>query len=268
MPRVELRVDDEVVDSFRMNTNQSVWAYKESEIAVHKLEIVCGDTVAEIHVDVQELGYDIEPITANLAFDFNPVGYTNSSVNKLWVDKNHPNIKMTVSDNFDWNNGGYQLDSDGNQYFCIKAGTRAYINYQLFGVNPINTGNEFKIVFKTVNVADDTANFLNCVPVGNETKVGIEMNTHDATIYASSKSITLAYSEEDIIEFDYNINPIEGLNEDPNATSFVMTYEDGVAYRAMMYKSEDRLYQYDPGIIEIGSDKCDVHIYRMKAYSS
>ena len=47
-----------------------------------------------------------------------------------------------------------------------------------------------------------------------------------------------------------------------------MTYEDGVGARPMIYNNSQRLYQYTPVPITIGSDDCDVHIYRMKAYSS
>ena len=47
-----------------------------------------------------------------------------------------------------------------------------------------------------------------------------------------------------------------------------MSYEDGVGLRPMIYDSTHRLYQYEPVPITIGSTDCDVHIYRMKAYSA
>ena len=49
-----------------------------------------------------------------------------------------------------------------------------------------------------------------------------------------------------------------------------MSYEDGVGYRPLIYDSTHRLYQYaaDAVPIEIGSDDCEVHIYRMKAYTT
>ena len=92
------------------------------------------------------------------------------------------------------------------------------------------------------------------------------MNVHNANVYTSGDTLYIPYCEEDIIEFEYNINPLD--LEDPTATSYIMSYEDGVGLRALIYKGTDRLYQYQSVPITIGSEDCDVHIYRIKAYSA
>ena len=113
-----------------------------------------------------------------------------------------------------------------------------------------------------VRKADTT--FLTCQ--SDETVVGLEMNTHEAYLKSSIDSLYIPYSEEDIIEFEFNINTLDKDNSD--ATAIIMSYEDGVGLRPMIYDSTHRLYQYSPVPITIGSADCDVHIYRMKAYSS
>ena len=262
-PTITRSVDGKVVATQTMSATSDVWAYKSSDVGEHTLTIACRNTTLTIVMDIKELGITIEPITANLAFDFNPTGLSNSDEDRLWKDSN-TNVSMTVSDNFDWSNGGYQIDSDGNQYFCIKAGTTATINYNLFERDASIYGSEFKCVFKTTNVRKADATFLTCQ--ADSTVVGLQMNTHEAYLKSSIKSLYIPYSEEDVIEFEVNINSLD--KDNPDATAVIMSYEDGVGLRPMIYDSTHRLYQYEPVPITIGSSDCDVHIYRMKAYTT
>lgn len=260
-PTITRSVDGKVVATQTMSGTSDVWVYKSSDVGEHTLTITCRNTTLTIIMNIKELGITIEPITANLAFDFNPTGLSNSDEDRLWQDSN-TNVNMIVSDNFDWSNGGYQIDSDGNQYFCIKAGTTATINYNLFERDASIYGSEFKCVFKTTNVKKADATFLTCQ--ADSTVVGLQMNTHEAYLKSSIKSLYIPYSEEDVIEFEFNINALD--KENPDATAVIMSYEDGVGLRPMIYDSTHRLYQYEPVPIIIGSSDCDVHIYRMKAY--
>lgn len=262
-PTITRSVDGKVVATQTMSGTSDVWVYKSSDVGEHTLTITCRNTTLTIIMNIKELGVTIEPITANLAFDFNPTGLSNSDENRLWQDSN-TNVNMTVSDNFDWSNGGYQIDSDGNQYFCIKAGTTATINYNLFARDASIYGSEFKCVFKTTNVKKADATFLTCQ--SDSTVVGLQMNTHEAYLKSSIKSLYIPYSEEDVIEFEFNINALD--KENPDATAVIMSYEDGVGLRPMIYDSTHRLYQYESVPITIGSGDCDVHIYRMKAYTT
>ena len=262
-PTITRSVDGKVVATQTMSGTSDVWAYKSSDVGEHTLTIACRNTTLTIIMDIKELGITIEPITANLAFDFNPTGLSNSDEDRLWKDSN-TNVSMTVSDNFDWSNGGYQIDSDGNQYFCVKAGTTATINYNLFERDASIYGSEFKCVFKTTNVRKADATFLTCQ--ADSTVVGLQMNTHEAYLKSSIKSLYIPYSEEDVIEFEVNINSLD--KDNPDATAVIMSYEDGVGLRPMIYDSTHRLHQYEPVPITIGSGDCDVHIYRMKAYTT
>lgn len=264
-PTITRSVDGKVVATQTMSGTSDVWVYKSSDVGEHTLTITCRNTTLTIIMNIKELGITIEPITANLAFDFNPTGLSNSDENRLWQDSN-TNVNMTVSDNFDWSNGGYQIDSDGNQYFCIKAGTTATINYNLFKRDASIYGSEFKCVFKTTNVKKADATFLTCQSDSDSTVVGLQMNTHEAYLKSSIKSLYIPYSEEDVIEFEFNINALD--KENPDATAVIMSYEDGVGLRPMIYDSTHRLYQYESVPITIGSGDCDVHIYRMKAYTT
>ena len=259
-PTVALAIDGKVVSTLQLDSNTQTWQYKPTDVGSHVLTITCRDAVKTINVTVEKLDIDVEPITAGLQFDFNPVGKSNNDANRLWSDENNSDIKMTVSENFDWENGGYQIDENGDQYFGIKAGTYATISYNLFADDARRNGKEFKFIFKTSNVAKSNATFLTCQS-GDTTQIGLQMNVHEAYIKSSAKSLYVPYSEEDIIEWEFNISKDTDI-------PIVMSYEDGTPCRPMSYTSDYSFTQETPVPIMIGSDDCDVAIYRMKAYNT
>ena len=260
-PRVTLAIDGEVVSTQTMTSSTQTWQYKSSDIGTHVLTITCKDTVKTINVTIEKLDINVTPVTANLAFDFNPSGYSNNDDNRLWTNGT---VSMTVSDNFDWVNGGYQLDENGDQYFCVKAGTNAVIDYQLFADDAKKNGKEFKLVFKTTNVQVADAKILSCIDNTTETNhVGIEMFVHEAFIYSGTvANLNLPYSEDDIIEFEFNIS----TNQED--IPMIMGYEDGVSTRPLVYDDTSNFTQNTPKYISIGSDYCDIHIYRFKVYNT
>ena len=258
--------DGEIIEEYSsnitMSSNTATWQYKTDVIGEHTLTITCKDTVKILKVNVVELGIEVSPITAGLVFDFNPVGRSNNDENRLW---SNGDIAMTVSDNFDWINGGYQIDSNGDQCFCIKAGTSAEINYELFGDDAKSNGKQMKLIFRTENVSDSNTTFLSCVSdaTGDGKNIGIEMKAQEAKIYAKEDSLPLPYAEEEVIEFEFNITA------STETIPMVMGYEDGVSTRPMVYDATHDFQQYQGyrKPISLGSDDCDLYIYRFKVYN-
>lgn len=256
-PTVTLAIDGKEVSTLQLDSNTQTWQYKPTDVGTHVLTITCRDTVKTINVTVEKLDIDVTPVTAGLQFDFNPVGRSNNDTNRLWSYSENADIKMTVSDNFDWENGGYQIDENGDQYFGIKAGTSAIISYNLFADDARRNGKEFKLIFKTDNIAKSDATFLTC----QSADIGLQMNVHEAYIKSSAKSLYVPYSEGDIIEWEFNIAKDTDI-------PIVMSYEDGTPCRPMSYTSDYSFTQETPVPITIGSSDCDVLIYRMKAYNT
>lgn len=253
-PTVSLAIDGKTVSTLTLDTPTNIWQFKSSDVGSHVLTITCGETVKTINATIEKLDIEVSPVTAGLAFDFNPVGKSNNDADRLWSDGD---VSMTVSDNFDWVNGGYQIDENGDQYFCIKSGTNAVINYNLFADDPKRNGKEFKVVFKTTNIKNRNTSFISCM----NNNIGLDMKVECANIYSSNNSLYSPYCEEDIIEFEFNINKDTDI-------PMVLTYEDGVGNRPMIYTSDASFIQTTPQPITIGSVDCDVYIYRMKAYSN
>ena len=253
-PTVSLAIDGKTVSTLTLDAPTNIWQFKSSDVGSHVLTITCGETIKTINATIEKLDIEVSPVTAGLAFDFNPVGKSNNDADRLWSDGD---VSMTVSDNFDWVNGGYQIDENGDQYFCIKSGTNAVINYNLFADDPKRNGKEFKVVFKTTNIKNRNTSFISCM----NNNIGLDMKVESANIYSSNNSLYSPYCEEDIIEFEFNINKDTDI-------PMVLTYEDGVGNRPMIYTSDASFIQTTPQPITIGSVDCDVYIYRMKAYSN
>ena len=257
-PKVTLKVDDKVVSEETLTEKDAygyyTYSYKANNAGTFNFTISCGEAEPKkIVIKVEELNINISPVTAGLEFDFNPVGYSNSSADRLW---SYNDVTMTVSENFDWVNGGYQIDENGDQYFCVKAGTNAVINYNLFADDPKKTGKEFKVIFRTKNIRKRNTSFLTCI----DDNIGIDMKVEHATVYNSGGSLKSDYCENTIIEYEFNINKDTDM-------MIVMSYEDGAPSKPCEYTETSSFKQSSPKPITIGSEDCDILIYRMKAYS-
>ena len=253
-PAVEIAVDGVVVSTPTLTSVSNVYTFKTDVIGSHTITITCGETVKVLEANITKLDINVTPVTAGLVFDFNPSGKSNNDTDRIWTNGT---VSMSVSDNFDWVNGGYQYDENGDQYFCVKAGTTAIIDHNMFADDAKVNGKEFKVVFKTTNIKKRDTSFISCM----NNNIGLDMKVESANVYSSNGNLYSPYCEEDIIEFEFNINKNTDI-------PMVLTYEDGVANRPMIYTSDSSFWQADPQPITIGSDYCDVHIYRMKAYSN
>lgn len=271
----------QVIDTLRVENMNNTWNYSNGTPGLHKLKIRCSNgthTVqTQIHLNVTQLNANIAPVSDNnLMFDFNPVGYSNTSddiiTNKVawrYQKQGQAELQLSLLDNFDLTKGGYGVDPQGGSYFCIKAGSRAKLNYKLFAPSNTNNGAEFKIIFKTERVKNPDAIFLDCLKnVSDNKQVGLSMKAHESVLTTQEGDLTLSYSQEDIIEFEYNIQKIETA-QDGTQQGFILTYEDGVANRALAYKQTASVAQISQnlGDIILGSDDCDLYIYRMRAYN-
>ena len=261
-PEVKLYVDDVLIETRTLSSSTDTWIYKSGEVGTHTLKIVCGTIEKVITVTIEDLGITISPVTAGLAVDFNPTGYSNASDNRLWTNGT---ISMTVSDNFNWNTGGYQIDDNGDQYFLVKAGTKAYIPFDMFSLedvtsDPKRDGREFKLVYKVSNVRDVNTTVLSCVD--STSGIGFKVNAHEAYVNSSSSQLYAPLAEENIIEFEFD------LTKSTSDVPMVMSYEDGCPSRPMLYTDADSFVHDNKVSIEIGSADADIAIYRMKIYTN
>lgn len=277
-PSIELKaVDEKGNQEFIQNRKfeikekegQDFWYYTPTTSGKKVLTITCEDTVKTLNFDIKDFPFIITPpVSSGLELDFNPTGRTNQDDN--YDEFQYNNITWQPSDNFNWKTGGWQVDKDNVSYFCIKAGTSVTFDYKMFANEGLvtSTGAEFKIIFKTTNVAKPNTTWLQCLAETEKHKtVGLQMDVHNGYVYSSLDTLKIPYSEEDVIEFDMNITPFNNNNE--KNIPMIMTYEDGTPVQPVVLTDRSTTFvQEEPASIVIGSPDCDVHIYRMKAYSN
>lgn len=286
-----------------ITSTQQSWDYKPQTEGKKVITFKYKDKATEsVTIDIAKFPYDIQPTLGDLMVDFVPTGRTNQDIdydvfkNNAFTTVTDPEtnesvqveipMTWTFSDNFDWVNGGWKTDENGDAYFCVKAGTNVSFNYNLFDkTNTLTSrdaqdkyvpgiGKEFKLIFKTSNVARSDASWLTCMSeAANDNPTGIEMQVHNAYVKSSADVLEIPYSEEDIIEFDMNIVPMTEFSADnqPIFTSkvipMILTYEDGTPVQPKVLTNPATSFkQVNPQPILVGSEYCDVHIYRMKVY--
>lgn len=250
---ISLSVNGKHISALSVDRTRQVWSYKSSDVGNQTLLISCGEVTKTITATIEELGIDISPVTTNLAFDFNPAGRHNGESGWLKINDT---LSVTVSDNFDSSNGGYQIDDDGDTYFCVKAGTSAVIPYHLFADDAKKTGKNFKLIYKCTNVKDYEAEVLSCI----NNHIGIKVNAQEAVLTSEQNQLSVPYCEDNYMELEFNILP------DAEHTEMVM-WIDGIPTRVKLYSASDSFTQTAPTGITIGSDDCDVWVYRMKSYT-
>ena len=239
------------------------WDYTPNDFGVKQLTITCGETVKTIEITVHELNIDNAEIEG-YAFRLKASDIAGNEALRAW---NSEGVDLTFSDNFDWNNGGIKSENDENgfirQFICVKAGTTATINYELFGNDAKVNGKNFKVIFKAVNSRDRDAIFLSCMDNG----IGIELGANGGIASSGQNTLNVQYSEDSYVEFEYDVSPAP-TETSTNTYRYIQTYLDGVLTSTNVYAADDQFKQTDPQKITIGSPDCDVYIYMVKAYET
>lgn len=238
----------------KVDRTMQVWAYKPRTAGEHTLTLTCGKTIQSMTFTADELDYDITPVTEGLIYDFDPAGRSNAVDDRAtWESQG---VSLTVSDDFDWVNGGYQQDANGDTAFVVKSGSRAVINYKLFGVSPKTHGANAKFIYTVKNAKSFSADVISCVSGG----VGLSVTANRAALASEQTSIEVPLCEGEYTELEYNIT-----GQDQYSEMFLVV--GAVPSRFTTYTETDRLHQSESVNVTIGSDDCDVWLYRAKAYN-
>ena len=257
---VELQEDGANVNVVTVGREVQTWAYRAAQAGTKTLTAKCGAVSANITVTVEPIGQDIAPVTSGLVLDLDPTGHSNAESGRTnfgYTDGSGVNHPLTFSDNFDWTNGGFRLDDEGVTAFVVKRGCRATLDTSLFANEAKTTGKEIKLVFKSENVRNYDAELMRCV----SGSIGLKLQAQQATLSSSTSTMDVQYCENRKIEMDVNIEPAS-----ENRLAIISL--KAIPSRGIQYDAQDSWQQTIPEMLSIGSDDCDVWVYRIKMYAN
>lgn len=255
---VQIKRGSEVIFEGYVDRAIQTYPYKATSTGTDTLTFVSGGVSESIRINVQSIGYDITPVTEGLVLDINPEGHTNTESNRDsfgFTDKDGVNHPFVFSDNFDWINGGFQLDEEGVTAFVVKRGCYVLADRSLFNDNAKTNGKQIKMIFKSAMVRDRNAEIISCMAGG----IGLSAKAEETTLSSSLKSMDIPYCTDKKVEMDISI-------EAENEGRFACVYLKANPSRGMEYDSSDTWSQSSPAVLKIGSDEADVWIYRIKMY--
>ena len=259
---ITLAINGNVLSTLTVDRTEQIWNYKPQNVGTDVLTITCGEVTKTINLVVASSGVDVQPVTTGLVMDLNPQGHTNQDTNKTsfgYTDGEGVNHPLTFSSNFDWQNGGFQTDENGDRAFLVKCGTRVTFDRSLFlgADNVTQNGKEIKLVFKAANCRDYDAVVASCMSGG----IGMTVNAQRALVSSEQTSLEVQYCEDNRIEMDINIEPVSD-------DRIMMAWLEGIPSKVSIYEENDNFGQYSATPLVIGSDDCDVWVYRLKMYET
>lgn len=258
---ITLKENGVAVNVLNVDRSVQTWAYKGTEVGEHQLSIHCGSVSDMATVTVTSSGYDIAPITAGLVLDIDPTGHTNNEAGRAnfgYTDGSGVNHPFVYSDNFDWTEGGFQIDDDGVTAFVVKRGCSVTLDTSLFADNAKTNGKEIKLIFRSANVRNYDAELISCL----SGKIGLVVQAQQASVTSELNSMSVPYCEDRKIEMDVNI---EASSE--NSMAYICL-KSIPSCEPIRYGTTDNWAQTSPAMLKIGSDEADVWIYRMKVYGN
>lgn len=261
---VILREDGIDKDHWEIENNSSnIWSYTPLVSGTHRLMAVCGTTEVYQDIDVIPLEIDIEEV-AGYEFKFKASDFISNNTVQNWESNG---VTATFSENFDWHNGGLQVEETENgyrNYFCIKAGTTMTINYAPFANASSSKGKTIKFIYKATNCRNYNAQILSCFEVrSNIDSRGLLVNAQNATISCESASLQIPFCEDSYIELEMDIWNGQ-VTQSGNKQNYLMSWIDGVPAGCKVY-TEGTAFNHNK-VITIGSDDCDVYVYLLKSY--
>ena len=232
------------------NAMQSV-AFTPQDYGTKTVSLTYENISTSLTLTISQSEYNIGMVDdGNLRYILDPTGHNNNEADKTSFGN------IVFSSGFDWVNGGFLSDDDGDA-FVVKKGHRATLPRQLFG-DADGNGKTIDISFKIKN--SDQYDAVAMQELNNGGLKGIIFRANEGELRLNNTTGQLfKYCEENRIDMSINVESLKDQR--------VMTvWLDGIPSLANQYSSGTLVQNENP--LVIGSDHCDVWIYAIRVYNT
>ena len=248
-----IRVDSEEPRQQQVNRTMQTFPFVSYEEKTSVLTLTCGSASTTTTVIIGPSEYDLGYISKpELVYNVDPVGHSNTDADRNLFGG------FIFSQNFDWTNGGFKQDENGNTAFVVKKGNNVVLPRCLFEDSDEN-GKTIDISYKVTN--SDRYDAIAMQELNNGSNKGIILRANNGELRISNiVGQSFRYCEESRIDLSILV---EGETDHRVVTAWL----DGVPSNVNKYSTAGMLVQNE-NKLTIGSEYCDVWIYAIRVYNT
>lgn len=265
---VQFLVNNDLIEEQTATQAQGSFDYRVSQTGTVTISLIADTAEWEKTIEVSALSSEVQEVSAGLVFKLDPNEITNLD------DFYNNGVTLSTNSDFDYTNGGIQLDEEG--YRCIKVmkGDRLTVDYNLFGSSVNANGMNFKIIYKVVNPSNINAKAISCYSGGTNADpynngVGLVISANNARLDTRELKGASGFGQDMCenykVELEYNIyHTTNSMTPGVPSNMILMLEKGSVAYGNVFNGS---VLQTPSVPITIGSDDCDVYLYLIRVYN-
>ncbi len=248
-----IQIDQENPVSITANRTLRTYQFSPLVSKTYNVALTCESSVANMQIIAAQVDYNINYYTDDsLVYVLDPIGHSNTDVDRdSFAD-------LTLSTNFDWENGGFRTDRNGAPAFVVKKGNTALLPRCLFQDEDSN-GKTIDISFAVRNSDQYDAVAMQELNDGSTRGIILKANNGELRLNNAAGQ-EFRYCEESRVDLSV-------LVEKATAQRVATVWLDGIPANVNKYASSGILVQ-DENALLIGSEHCDVWVYGIRVYNA
>lgn len=261
-PQVKLIVNGETKEYTNIDRTVQPWRISDYIVGSNTIQIEAINVIDEssAYTDKVSFTVKVEKGDMNVSAETNNLLlYLNSSIGKTNNDSDRNiwtyNGITTTFNNFNWNTNGWLLDKNNVTALKLNGDARAIINYAPFEHDIKTNGITIELEFSTSNVLNYDNEIINIMA----NNIGISVKPTEFIFKSLQKEVRTGFKEDEHIRIALTIQK-QANNR------FIQTYINGVLSGIEVYGDSDSFDQLTETPITIGSNYCDVNIYKIRIY--